>query len=103
VYLAQTRCHDDNQKGKVFRMKEGYTWATCSKVIQSEVKTLQKAVLKTMPNASPLIGLETPRLPDEDAAFEVLALERWLDDGGIQDATSDREDLAEVEVLNQFH
>jgi hypothetical protein len=70
---------------------KGYTRATCSKVIQSEVK---------MPNASPLMCLETPRLPDEDAAFEALVLERWLDDGGTQDTTSDREDLADADVLN---
>ena len=67
------------------------------------LEAFAKAVLKTIPNASPLMGWETPRLPDEDAAFEALVLERWLDDGGIQDATFDREDLADAEVLNQFH
>jgi hypothetical protein len=50
-------------------MQEEDTWAVCSKVIQSEVKTRQ------------------------DAMFEAQVLERWLDDGGTQDAQSDREDL----------
>ena len=67
------------------------------------LEAFAKALLKKMPNASPLTGWETPRLPDEDAAFEALILERWLDDGGIQDAAFDREDLADAEVLNQFH
>lgn len=67
------------------------------------LEAFAEAVLKTMPNASPLMGLETPRLPDEDAAFEALALERWVNDGGMQNAASDREDLADAEVLYQFH
>ena len=29
----------------------------------------------------------------QDAAFEAQVLERWLDDGGTQDTTVDREDL----------
>jgi hypothetical protein len=69
-------------------MQEEYTWAICSRVIQSEIMTLP---------------LETPRLLAEDTTFEELALERWLDDGGIQDAMSDCRDLAAVKVLHQFH
>jgi len=37
------------------------------------LEAFAEAVLKTMPNASTLMGRETPRLPDEDAAFESLA------------------------------
>lgn len=67
------------------------------------LEAFAKALLKMMPNASPLTCLETPRLPDEDAAFEAQVLERWLDDGGIPNAASDREDLSDAEVLNQLH
>jgi len=54
---------------KASHMQEEDTWVVCSKVIQSEARMRQ------------------------DAAFEAQVLERWLDDGGTQDTTVDREDL----------
>lgn len=57
-------------------MKEP-TWATCSS--------------------------ETQREQYEDAAFEAQVLERWLDDGGARDSAPDGENLADKDVLNQFH
>jgi len=49
-------------------MQKEDTRVACSKVIQAEVKTQQ------------------------DAMFEAQVLPRWLDDGGTQGATVDRED-----------
>lgn len=102
-------------------MQEGYTWATCSKVIQAQVKTLQtelsnlysQNLLGISLHGSLALGGFQLRRSDIDVRVvtsrgsawrqSVLALPCSCVFGGTQDATSGEENLADEAVLNPFH